>query len=497
MTQPPEIPPRPSVRDIIAWNRLDEVNNTDTGNAKRFARLFKDVVRYAPETGLWYVWNETHWEPDVMGQTFALTAAVIRDIREDALNAPDEPGEGGGPSPRQRFLTHALRTESEGSRRKILSVAPEDPALTVRVDDLDVHPDTVACANGTVNLLTGELRASHPDDMATAVVRVSYEPGATSPELNRYLNTFIPEPEDQAVLFGLLGTALRGGNHCRMLPILLGGTTSGKSQLIAAIARMLGGYATSINVSVFRGNLDDKPRPDLVRAMFTRIAYATEASKVWELHADQVKRLTGGDAIPYRNLYAQAVEAVPRFTPLIVTNEMPRVKGADDAFKRRMIVFKFEHSLPSRDEDPAIKERFIRDERCLRAILARMVEGARSPLFVHGIKWDLMPIKYTSAVMDSFDELDHVSEFVKWMVEHGHLESASAVDLPLSHYVKASDLHAWYASWVKKHGDKLDRDSALSLRDLGTQLRTRGWESRAAMGTRWVGWRLTTEAPWL
>lgn len=492
----PDIPPRPSVNEIIGWNRLDDVNATDTGNAKRFVRLFKDQVRYVPEQDLWLVWNGAYWEPDVEGKTFALTAAVVRDIREDALAASDE-AENGGMSPRARLLAHAIRTESEGARRKIVSVAPEDPAVIVRIDDLDTDEDSVVCVNGTVNLLTGELRGHHPRDLATASTQVSYEPDVRSGELNRYLDTFVPDPVDQDVLFALLGTALRGGNHCRMLPIFLGGTTSGKSQLIAALAKLLKGYATAVNVSVFRGNLDDKPRPDLVKAMFTRVAYATEASKIWELHADQVKRLTGGDTILYRNLYSQAVEATPRFTPLIITNEMPRVKGADEAFKRRMIVFRFEHSLPSKDEDPNIKARFIRDEKCLTAILARVIAGARSPMFAHGIKWDLLPTKFVDHTMSSFDELDNVTDFIRWMVEQGHLEPVNAVDTPAMHCAKASDLHGWYVQWIKKHGDRSERESQLSIRDFGAALRAKGWESRPAQGTRWLGWRLASASNWL
>lgn len=487
----PDIPPRPSVDELIEFNRLDEINPTDTGNAKRFVRLYRDIVRYVPDTGIWLVWNGTHWEPDIAGKTFALTAGVVRDIRLEALTLPDEPAEGGGASQRQRALAHALKTESEGSRRKILTVAPEDPQIIARVDDLDVEASIITCPNGSVDLLSGEVRKNDPRNMSTACCEVAYQPDVRSGELNRYLDTFVPDPEDQQVLFALLGTALRGGNHCRMLPILLGGTTSGKSQLIAAIAKLLRGYATAVNVSVFRGNLDDKPRPDLVKAMFTRIAYATEASKVWELHADQVKRLTGGDTILYRNLYAQAVEATPRFTPLIITNEMPRVKGADDAFKRRMIVFKFEHSLSSKDEDPAVKERFIRDEKCLQAILARLVAGAMSPIFKMGIKWDLLPEKFVSSTMDAFSELDHVGEFIRWMVEEENLEVVDIVTIPAYHCIRAGVLYDWYSHWVKR-GTQDDAREKLTAREFGQALRARGWESKLANGTRWLGWKLAS-----
>lgn len=490
----PDVPARPSLRDIAALNAGRAVLHSDTGNAKRLIRLFGDRIRYEPDQERWLWWADTHWEPDVAGLVFELTEAVIEDMRLEALTLTDEVEH--GVSPRQRLLAHALRTESEGARRRMMSVGASDTRVVVRSEELNAAVNLLACPNGTVDLTTGDLIPSLPEHMNTGCCRVDYVPDAKSRELDRYLETFMPEEEDQAVLFGVLGTALRGGNAARLLPLLLGPSTSGKSQLMAAVANLLRGYATAVNVSVFRGNLDDKPRPDLVKAMYTRVAYASEAAQSWEIHADQVKRLTGGDRIPYRNLYAQSVEAEPLFTPFIVANEMPRVKGADDAFRRRMLVIRFNRTVPSGVEDTRVRQRFVNDEECLRALLARMIEGARSPLFIHGVNWSLLPERFALALMDAFDEVDHIGSFLLWMVDQGHLIQAP-VDSAAVHCAKAADLHSWYSHWVQKFGDKTDREAKLNLRNFGTALRTRGWETRIAAGTRWVGWRLVSDASWL
>jgi putative DNA primase/helicase len=490
----PAVPPRP-LDEVFAANELAEVNTTDTGNVKRFVRMFHDVVRYAPELHRWYVWTGTHWEPDTLGHAYELTERVIDDVRADALAASDE-AEGGRPSPRERLLRHAVKTESEPARRRILSGAASNPRVVMRIEDADAAANLIACPNGTVDLDTGELIPSRPEHLSTSCVRVSYDPLARSPELDRYLATFVPDEEDQLVLWGVLGTALRGGNAARLLPMLLGPSTSGKSQLMAAVANLLRGYATAINVSVFRGNLDDRPRPDLVKAMYTRVAYATEASHSWELHADQVKRLTGGDTILFRNLYREAVEAEPRFTPFIIANEMPRVKGADAAFRRRMLVVRFDRALGPGQDDTRVRRRFVSDERCLQAILARVVEGARSPSFVNGVNLDLLPSRFLLETMDAFDEVDHVGSFLLWLTEQGHLTRAEE-GTPAVHCAKASDLHGWYVHWVRKHGDRADREGMLNMRDFGGALRTRGWESRLAAGTRWLGYRLTSDVGWL
>lgn len=495
MTEPERVE-RPSLKQLVEANRLNEITQSDTGNARRFVNAFRDEVRFEPEEGRWLVWSGTHWQPDDEALTFALTENVINELRADALAMPDEPPEGGGPSPRQRALAFALRCEAEGSRRRMLSVAATDPRVIVRREELDAALDLLACPNGTVDLTTGELRDSDPGHMLTACTRVAYDPTARSDLLDNYLTTFVPDAEDQEVLFGVLGTALRGGNAARIVPLLLGPSTSGKSMLVAALAHVLRGYAVAVNVGIFRGNLDDRPRPDLVRAMHTRIAYATEAARSWELHADQVKRLAGGEKISYRDLYAQPVEAEPLFTPFIVANDMPRVKGADAAFRRRMLVVRFDRALDPAREDVRIKRRFVEDPGCQTALLARLVAGARSGLFANGVDLSLLPTRFLLETMSAFDEVDHIGSFLLWLTEQGHLVKAEE-GTASNRCAKASDLHAWYAHWVKKHGDRQDRESMLNLRDFGAALRTRGWETVMSGGTRWVGYTLISDATWL
>lgn len=477
-----------TVDQLIALNAGDEVTYTDAGDGRRYASLFNDHVRYIVDAETWLVWNGNCWEPDVGGlKVLALAAGVTRQLKEEAASLSDEAAEdGGGLSPRARQLRHAFGTESLDARKRMVKMASLQPNVQVVEEDLDSNRDIVVTTGCTVNLLSGECQATKASDLNTRIITVPYDPNASSPLFTQYLETFIPEQEDQDVIFAILGTALRGGNVGRLLPMMIGKTTSGKSQLVEAMEKLLGRYACSIGSSVFRGNLDDKPRPDLVKAMYTRVAIAVEASKVWELHGDQIKRLTGGDRVPYRQLYQGVSEAIPRFTPIIASNDMPRIKGADAALKRRIIVMRFDHTIPTGMEDTTIKQRFVNDERTLQALLARLVKGARSPMVRDGLRWDLIPKKFAIATVDAFGEMSHVDEFLLWMREEGHLFD-DKLDVPVSQMAKASDLHKHYAAWVTTHGDKADKQEELSLKDFNVALRERGWESQKSAGVRWVG----------
>lgn len=482
-----------SASEIVADNEHDEIFLSDTGNSKRLVGLHNDIIRYVPERELWYVRQKTRWEPDVGDlHMMGLTASVIREIRHDGDELPDEPGPNGALSPRARHHKHAMGTEAEGARRRMVSLTRSDPRIRAAEDDFDADFDLLATQSGMVNLNTESIEDNTAKHLNACVTIAPWDPNATSPLLDEYLDKFVPDPRDQRVLFGILGQMIRGGNTARMFPFWVGTTTSGKSMLLEALDRLLGDYCCTVNSSIFRGNLDDKPRPDLVRAMYKRVAYAVEASKIWELHADQVKRLTGGDPIPYRNLYAQAEEKVPRFTPLIVTNEMPRIKGADEALKRRMLVFRFDQTIAKSDEDTSKKGKFVRSDEVMRALQTRIVRGAHDDMFLHGIDWNHkdLPIKYAAHLMDAFGSLGHVEQFLYFMEHEGYIETVD-METPASHCARAIQLHKAYTYWVKEHGDKTDKAEVMSSQDLNAALRERGWESAPSAGTRWRGRKLT------
>jgi putative DNA primase/helicase len=483
----------PTVDELIAAAGDDEFRNTDTGIGRRFTAMFGHIVRYDIERQRWLLWNGEVLEPDSIEslKAYGLTMRVLDAMREEAMNMDGEANDPDTPRGRQLRYIHGL--EAVTARKKILEAAKEHPAIQVTEEQLDAVATDLVVKDGVVDLLTGTLRKATPADLNTRMCTVRYNPGAKSKELDLFLKTFLPDELDQRFVFALLGRTLIAGNHTRTFPIILGGTTSGKSQLMAAVHKILGSYVCAVGSSVFRANLDDKPRPDLVKAMYTRLAWASEASKAWALHADQVKRLTGGDPLPYRDHYEGIVEAIPRFTPLLITNEMPKINGADPAIRRRIIVVTFDKSLAPGQEDPKVKQRFLNDETCLEAILARMIAGAQDELMLNV---DHIPQKYILATMDATGALTNVEEFLLWAYEEGYLVDTDVANTPVSHCAKASDLHTMYVNWIKNHGDQQAKKDQLDMPDFGRQLRDKGWQSKPSAGVRWLGKKIVAIPSW-
>jgi phage/plasmid-associated DNA primase len=262
------------------------------------------------------------------------------------------------------------------------------------------------------------------------------------------------------------------------------------------LTRIFDDYVCPVNPSVFRGNLDEKPRPDLAAAMKKRIGFAVEASTNWQLHADAIKKITGGEELNFRGLYQSGVKCVPQFTPFIVSNVMPRISGADAAFRRRMVVFTLNRTMPTDMEDTSIKKRFLEDEECLSALLWRIVEGARSEMFADGVRWNLLPERTAQDTMDSFSQVNHVQEFLSWMRDEDILVYR---DFEEPDYVKGktaplADLYAWYREWVLKTGDEKDKKDLLSMREFNKILVSDGWiKDRCHSAWRWINWTLSRE----
>lgn len=476
---------REDLINVIAGDNAHNTNDivlTDVANGYFFVEMHGSYVRYAIDSERWYVWNGSVWEEDTREnlKVMVLAEQIARFRRAQILEFPVEDLQ-----TQNALLRAATQLQNMPRLRSLVQAASRDPRIQVEVDDFDDYDDDIVVKNGVVNLRTGEMKDVSPHLMNARQCTVEYDENlaevGASKLLEEFLETFLPDPLDQRFVFAILGNALLKGNERRKLPIVYGGTTSGKSQLFGAIHKILGGYASTINASVFRGNLDDKPRPDLVQSMNSRVVVAYEGAKAWSMHADQIKRLTGTDPISYRDLYKGIVEKQARFTPILVTNIIPHIIGADLATKRRIVVMHFDRTLDQAKEDPSKRIAFLEDETCLKAILARMIQGARDSII------EEPPAKYVLATMNAHGSLDGVTEFLMWAVTDNEYIREAHENEAKTKFVTYEEMRLLYDYWLQKHADHQTKKEAISSNSLNEALRANGWEGVKSGAWRWKG----------
>lgn len=342
---------------------------TELGLAQRIAAVHGADLAHTPEMGGWLVYDGKRWVVDGAG-----TAAVGR-VVDVVTDLVDTEAYYGDEDEQARGRAFAMRAQQAKFIKAGLDLARAQIGINVPAADWDSKTHLLPAANGTLELSAGEakLREHRRDDRLTRVARAAYRPHADASVWERFCADVMPDPAVRQRVQRLVGYSLMGGNPERLLIILIGRSTTGKSTFVETVGHVLGEFGGTFDLGLFRGSREGgAPRADLLAALPRRLIHTTEASDRWELHADQIKRLTGGDTLTARGLYARtAVEARPAFTPWVATNAAPRVIGADDALWRRLEVIPFDTKISR--EDAGLAARLRQDE--ADAVLAWAVQG--------------------------------------------------------------------------------------------------------------------------
>jgi putative DNA primase/helicase len=259
---------------------------------------------------------------------------------------------------------------------KILSTLT---GVHVSQDQLDRHDNLLACANGTVDLERGALRPAQKSDYLTKCLAIEYSASAKWDRWCQFLSdVFEDKPEVVDYLQELIGYGITGCTDEQIFCILYGNGGNGKSRftdVLQAVFRPIM-QVSPVETFLARHNDGGGPSPHLVALKGARLVFTSEADEGSRLAEATVKRLTGGDAVPTRELYGKQFTFTPQFLLLISANAIPEIRGRDTGIWRRFRVIDFAQRFDNRqDKDPDIAKRIIAEE--AQGVLWWAVEGAR------------------------------------------------------------------------------------------------------------------------
>jgi P4 family phage/plasmid primase-like protien len=456
---------------------------TDYDNARRLALYEGENLRYVNDSDKWFKWCETNWCEATFGDRFGFASRVALRIGQDEVRHIDDGDE------RDRHTVWGQHSLSETRLRSMVNVASGIDSFRIDSTELDARGHLLNFPNCTLDPRTLDEYPHRREDLLTQLCATSYDPNAYSLRLNEFLERFLPDKQERDYLLQVIAvSALSYGNAARRLVLLLGPTSTGKSTLMELVMKTLGrDYTAAVNPSVFRGNLDDKPRPDLLRALKTRLILAFEASERWELHTDQIKRMTGGDAITARGMRSDVMnETVASFVPFIVANQSPTIHGSDDALRRRLLALKMDAAVAIDEDDGVLRHELVNDSEARRALLAQLVQ------IYHNCAGKVnlpIPPRFAEATMDLFASLDDVHEVLHWLKEDGSLYEVPS-NTSNSHCAQVSILFKCYSLWIEQNGTHQMKRDKLGLKQFAQRLRGLGYDVQRTNGSRVIGWCL-------
>ena len=457
------------VRRLQEWLRLSGENIqkdapylTDLGNAQRFVARHGQEIRFCHSWRKWLVWDGTRWRQDEDGEVERRAKATVREFYGQASQTVDD-------DLRKAIVAWAKSSESRSRLTAMVELAKSEPTIPVSPDDLDSNPWLLNCANGTIDLRTGELLPPSKENLCTKIIPIEYDPDAQCPVYKKFVRQILKNDVglvkfvQRAFGYGLTGSAIE-----QVLFIFYGSGANGKSTLLEVWRQALGDYGRTADAALLMRRNSDGVRNDVARLVGARFVSTSETEAGRQLAETLVKQLTGGDKVAARFLYAEFFEFDAQFKLFLTTNHKPEIRGTDNAVWRRIRLVPFEVTIPEEQQDKELPAK-LRAE--LPGILAWGVRGC--------LGWQKnglgQPEKVFDATAKYREEMDLLGAFLRdRCVENERAKVAS------------KPLYAAYKTWCDSTGEK-----ALTQQKLGTALADRGFRKWRTGPTRgWAGFAL-------
>ncbi len=433
---------------------------TDLGNAQRLVALHGVSLRFCPAWRRWLVWDGTRWRTDETAEIMRRAKDVILEIYRQASQIADD-------QLREALIRHGRDTEELKNLRAMIALAESEPGIPVRPEELDRNPWLLNCANGTLDLRNGKLRAQNRRHLITKLVPVHYEPRSGCPLWDGFLKRITNgNLELMGFLKRAVGYSLTGLTIEQVLFILFGLGANGKTTFLETLTEMLGEYAMHTPTETLLVRRGDAIPNDVARLKGARMVVAMETEDGRRLASARVKQLTGGDTVTARFMRAEFFEFRPEFKLFLAVNHRPVITDTTDSIWRRIPLIPFEVKIPMDEQDKNLQAK-LRAERS--GILAWAVEGC--------LEWQRdglgVPSVVTAATEAYRLEMDATGRFL----------AESCVEGPNAK-VQASLLYSTYKSWCWD-----GHESQLSMKKFGEAMKERGLVSRRSGPSGEVEWQ--------
>ena len=246
------------------------------------------------------------------------------------------------------------------------------------VDCNDNDKILINLANGTFEIDGLNIRLKNPEkeDFLTYQLPFKYDESAQCPIFDNYLNTVLPDINNQKVLLEYLGYLFLRNKSLNLEKslILYGSGANGKSVLFDILSALLGGSQNVSNYSL--QNLTNEN--GYYRAMLGNklVNYASEING--KMDVSIFKQLVSGEPVDARLPYGEPFTLTNYGKLIFNCNQLPTSVEHTHAFFRRFLIIPFEVTIPEEQQDDQLAEKIIKSE--LAGVLNRVLEGLKRVL---------------------------------------------------------------------------------------------------------------------
>jgi putative DNA primase/helicase len=415
--------------DVAARNQELEKTVTQDGIARVFAQRYSGRLRYCHHARCWYHWSSTHWQQDETDAAFEFVRVLAREITEN--------GEA-------KQLREVRKTSFAAGVERF---ARSDPAFAVTSEKWDVDRHLLGTPNGTIDLRSGILRSSRPEEGITRITAVAPSPTPDCPIWIAFIDQATDGDKGLAMfLQQWAGYCLTGDISEHALVFCHGEGGNGKGVFLNTIAGILASYAVFTPPDTFTASNHDRHPTELAMLRGARLVAASETEQGRAWAENRIKQLTGGDPITARFMRGDFFTFAPEFKLTIIGNHQPTLANVDNSTRRRFNIVPFLHTPSS--PDLGLTE-LLRTE--WPAILRWMIDGC--------LDWQLSGLTRPLCVLDAtatyFEEQDLFGQWLSSCCE-AHPGNDRITEI-------TANLFASWNSFAKQAGEKPGSSKAFSM----------------------------------
>lgn len=226
---------------------------------------------------------------------------------------------------------------------------PPQNAVFVNLQNgtFEIHPDKQI------------LRDPRPEDFITHQLPFAYDPAATAPMFQAFLERVLPDPEGQLVLAEYLGYVFVKKSVLKLeTALLLYGTgANGKSVCFEIVQALFGKENVSSYSLQSLTNESGYHRAKLANVL---VNYASEING--RLETQYFKALASGEPLEARLPYCEPFMLEDYAKLIFNCNELPREVEHSHAFFRRWLIIPFLVTIPEHEQDKQLAQKIIEAE---------------------------------------------------------------------------------------------------------------------------------------
>lgn len=223
-----------------------------------------------------------------------------------------------------------------------------DTSLFIPDELWNAKTNVLVMQNGTLDITERRLRPHDPEDYATERLTYAYDPRATAPNWERYLNTSLCEVKEFVQEFA--GYCLTTDVRHEIALWFVGVRGSGKSTGVLGFQTMLGPKIGWLGLADI-----EKSRFSLINLPGKNLCIATEQPALYMQASNILNAIISGEPVTVERKYHDSYTFTPYTKILWSMNSLPRVGDTNDGIFRRVKVVRFPF-LPPERQDTTLKD---------------------------------------------------------------------------------------------------------------------------------------------